>query len=209
MRFSSRTWNGQPRRAWKAASPASFAPARGRPPDPALPGPHGGRGGPSRPRRVLRRRARPPPRFPRAARGAPDPRGDDLVLGSEARLQTGRCRRDMTTQEMARSFLRRAAAILREAERLLGDEAWNLVVRRCQEAVEFALKGALREAGVEVPKVHDVSDALRRNTRRLPAHLAAEIDLLVSASRRLREERELAFYGDEETEAEALFSRED
>ena len=117
----------------------------------------------------------------------------------------------MTTQEMARSFLRRAAAILREAERLLGDEAWNLVVRRCQEAVEFALKGALREAGVEVPKVHDVSGALRRNTRRLPAHLAAEIDLLVSASRRLREERELAFYGDEETEteAEALFSRED
>ena len=115
----------------------------------------------------------------------------------------------MTTQEMARSFLRRAAAILREAERLLGDEAWNLVVRRCQEAVEFALKGALREAGVEVPKVHEVSGALRRNTRRLPAHLAAEIDLLVSASRRLREERELAFYGDEETEAEALFSRED
>ena len=96
---------------------------------------------------------------------------------------------DMTTREMARSFLRRAAAILREAERLLGDKAWNLVVRRCQEAVELALKGALREAGVEVPKVYDVSGALRRNTRRLPPHLAAEIDLLVSASRRLREER--------------------
>ena len=29
----------------------------------------------------------------------------------------------MTTQEMARSFLRRAAAILREAERLLEDKA--------------------------------------------------------------------------------------
>ena len=84
-------------------------------------------------------------------------------------------------------------------------------MRRCQEAVDLALKGALREAGVEVPKVHDVSGALRRNTRRLPPHLAAEIDLLVSASRRLREERELAFYGDEETEteAEALFSGED
>ena len=56
-----------------------------------------------------------------------------------------------------------------------------------------------------------MSGALRRNTSRLSPHLAAEIDLLVSASRRLREERELAFYGDEETEteAEALFSRED
>jgi len=117
----------------------------------------------------------------------------------------------MTTRDMARSFLRRAAAILREAERLNEEKAWNLVVRRCQEAVELALKGTLREAGVEVPKIHDVSGALRRHVDRLPSHLAVEIDALVSASRRLREERELAFYGDEETEteAEALFSRVD
>jgi len=114
----------------------------------------------------------------------------------------------MTSQAMARSFLRRARAILREAERLYGDEAWNLVVRRCQEVVELALKGALRAAGVEAPKTHDMSGALRRNVDRLPPDLAAEIDALVSASRRLREERELAFYGDEETdtEAETLFS---
>ena len=85
------------------------------------------------------------------------------------------------------------------------------MARRCQEAVELALKGALREAGVEVPKIHDVSDALRSNLHRLPSHLTAEIDALVSASRRLREESELAFYGDEEsgTDAEALFSRAD
>ncbi|MBX3023422.1 HEPN domain-containing protein [bacterium] len=50
----------------------------------------------------------------------------------------------MTAAAMARSFLRRAAAVLREAERLHGDGAWNLVVRRCQEAVELALKGVLR-----------------------------------------------------------------
>lgn len=35
----------------------------------------------------------------------------------------------MTAAAMARSFLRRAAAVLREAERLHGDGAWNLVVR--------------------------------------------------------------------------------
>lgn len=117
----------------------------------------------------------------------------------------------MTADEMARSFLRRAQAVLREAERLHADGAWNLVVRRCQEAVELALKGALRAIGAEVPKVHDVSGALRRNVDRLPRPLAAEIDTLVSASRRLREERELAFYGDEDTdtEAEALFSQPD
>ena len=112
---------------------------------------------------------------------------------------------------MARSYQRRAETVLREAERLYADEVWNLVVGRSQESVELALKGVLRKAGVEIPKVHDVSGALRRNVDRLPAHLAAEIDALVSASRRLREERELAFYGDEETgtEAEALFSRAD
>jgi len=117
----------------------------------------------------------------------------------------------MTIDAMARSYLRRAAAILREAERLHGDGVWNLVVRRCQEAVELALKGILRAAGAEIPKVHDVSGALRRNAERLPAAVAADIDTLVSASRRLREERELAFYGDEETEtgAEALFSQGD
>jgi hypothetical protein len=62
-----------------------------------------------------------------------------------------------------------------------------------------------------VPKVHDVSGALRRNVGRLPPKLAAAIDTLVSTSRHLREEREVAFYGDEETDtdAESLFSRAD
>lgn len=117
----------------------------------------------------------------------------------------------MTSDEMARAHLDRAATILREAERLYEDEAWNLVVRRCQEAVELALKGVLRSVGAEVPKVHDVSGALRRNVERLPAKLAASIDTLVSTSRHLREEREVAFYGDEETDtdAESLFSRAD
>lgn len=117
----------------------------------------------------------------------------------------------MTTDEMARRYRRRAETILREAERLFAEEVWNLVVRRCQEAVELGLKGMLRAAGAEIPKVHDVSGALRENVNRLPADVAAQIDMLVSASRRLREERELAFYGDEETgtDAEDLFSRAD
>ena len=79
----------------------------------------------------------------------------------------------MTADEMARSFFRRAKIVLREAERLQEDEAWNLVVRRCQEAVELALKGLLRAAGAEVPKIHDVSGALRRNLDRLLGEVAA------------------------------------
>jgi HEPN domain-containing protein len=117
----------------------------------------------------------------------------------------------MTSEEMARSFFRRAEVILREAGRHYADEVWNLVVRRCQEAVEMALKGALRSAGVEVPKVHDVSAALERNAARLPAEIASKVGMLSDFSRRLREDREIAFYGDEQTgtEAEELFVRED
>jgi len=117
----------------------------------------------------------------------------------------------MTAVGMGQSYLRRARAVLREAERLHVDGAWELVVRRSQETVELALKAVLRAAGVEVPRIHDVSGALRRNAERLPPIVVAEMDALVSASRRLREERELAFYGDEETDtpAEDLFSRAD
>ena len=62
----------------------------------------------------------------------------------------------MNTQEAARLNLQRAGMILEEAHRFRDRGAWNLVVRRCQEAVELALKGTLWWAGLEVPWVHDV-----------------------------------------------------
>jgi uncharacterized DUF497 family protein len=39
----------------------------------------------------------------------------------------------MTSRDMARSHRRRAARVMREAERLFADEDWSLCVRRCQE----------------------------------------------------------------------------
>ena len=76
---------------------------------------------------------------------------------------------------------------------------------------EMALKGLLRLCGAEVPRVHDVGGALRHNLSRLSGAAQAKMDFLVSASRRLREEREVAFYGDDETgrEPESLFSEPD
>ncbi len=87
----------------------------------------------------------------------------------------------MTNVEMAQGHLRQARLILDEAEGLERRGAWHLVVRRCQEAVELALKAVLRSVGVEVPHVHDV------------------LDRLVSISRRLGLERETSFYGQEQT----------
>jgi HEPN domain-containing protein len=112
---------------------------------------------------------------------------------------------------MARSYLRQARAILDEAERHRAAQSWHLVVRRCQESVELALKALLRAGGVEVPHVHDVGIFLVEHRERLPPAVILHLDRLVSVSRRLRQEREVSFYGDEETGAppERLYSARD
>jgi HEPN domain-containing protein len=112
---------------------------------------------------------------------------------------------------MARSYLRQAREILGEAERHHTAQVWHLVVRRCQEAVELALKALLRASGIEVPHVHDVGIFLVEHRERLPSAVTRHLDRLVSVSRRLRQEREVSFYGDEETDAppERLYSARD
>ena len=107
----------------------------------------------------------------------------------------------MTNVEMARSHLRQAQRILEEAQRYHREGVWHLVVRRCQEAVELALKAALRAAGLEVPHVHDVGIFFLEHAERFPEFLTKQLERVVSISRRLREEREIGFYGNEEVGA--------
>ena len=54
----------------------------------------------------------------------------------------------MNTHEAVSRGVERAALILDEAHRLGEQGAWNLVVRRCREVVELALKAALLWAGL-------------------------------------------------------------
>jgi HEPN domain-containing protein len=112
---------------------------------------------------------------------------------------------------MGRSHLHPARRILAEAERHHGSGDWNLVVRRCQETVELALKAVLRFVGLEVPHVHDVGAFLGEHVDRMPPGMGAHVERLVSISRRLRQEREISFYGDDEVAAppERLYSRAD
>lgn len=100
---------------------------------------------------------------------------------------------------MAEGQLRQAREILAEAQHLLTRGIWSLVVRRAQEAVELALKAALRWAGVEVPRVHDVGVTLADHESRFPPEFRQHVGRFVSISRRLGRERELSFYGDETT----------
>lgn len=114
----------------------------------------------------------------------------------------------MTNTEFSASYLNTAKEILQEAESFFQKEIWHLVVRRSQECVELCLKSLLRGAGIEVPHLHDVGTLFKKHSDRFPQW---PIDRLVSISRRLREEREISFYGDDVTETppEELYDKVD
>ena len=117
----------------------------------------------------------------------------------------------MTNSSLARSYLQKAESRLKTLPVLKKDKAYSDVVREAQEIVELALKGMLREVGVEPPKWHDVGSLLLEHKRRFEKRVAGRLRRLADSSKWLRRERELSFYGDidfipteEYTEAEAV-----
>lgn len=102
----------------------------------------------------------------------------------------------MTNESLARSYLRKASDRLDILEVLLQKGAYSDVVREAQELVELALKGMLRAIGIEPPKLHDVGGLLLNYRERFPEALRHELVDFAGISKRLRKERELAFYGD-------------
>jgi len=99
----------------------------------------------------------------------------------------------MTNRDLAADYVRRAAARLRAVDVLFDAESWADVVRESQELVELALKGLLRHFSVDAPRVHDVSEVLLAERKRLPASLDAEAERMATITRELRRDRELAF----------------
>lgn len=117
----------------------------------------------------------------------------------------------MKNKENAQLMLQRAEVILDEARNLRKRGIWNLVMRRCQEAVELALKSALIFVGIQPPRIHDVGPTLKEHAEKFPPDFRKFIPQLASISRALRAERELSFYGDEESGVppETLYSADD
>lgn len=115
----------------------------------------------------------------------------------------------MRNRDLARDYLRRARVRLDALGVLFDAESWADVVRESQEIVELALKGLLRSCGVEPPRIHDVSAILLAERHRLPPGLRCEADWLAEASRTLRRDRELAFYGAEDLTPTDFYSRAD
>lgn len=102
----------------------------------------------------------------------------------------------MTNISLAQSYLVKARARLRILPVLAEEHAWSDVVREAQEIVELALKGMLRQVGIEPPKWHDVGSLLEQYRDRFPDLPADGVSDLVRLSARLRKEREFSFYGD-------------
>ncbi len=102
----------------------------------------------------------------------------------------------MTNKSLAQSYLAKARARLKALALLEGEGAYSDVVREAQEIVELALKGMLRQVGVEPPKWHDVGRMLQDHTARFPAEVVPELAGLAQISAWLRKEREFSFYGD-------------
>lgn len=102
----------------------------------------------------------------------------------------------MTNDDLAKSYLIKADKRLKILDVLLKEEAYSDVVREAQEIVELSLKGMLRYAGIEPPKYHDVSPILIEHQEKFKTFRPEELEKVVKISKKLRKERELAFYGD-------------
>jgi len=102
----------------------------------------------------------------------------------------------MTNSSLAQSYLIKARARLKMLNVLLEESAYSDVVREAQEIVELALKGMLRQVGVEPPKWHDVGQILEEYRLRFPEDVVAQLGRLKEISGWLRKEREFSFYGD-------------
>jgi HEPN domain-containing protein len=115
----------------------------------------------------------------------------------------------MFNESLASDYLRRAGSRIKALEVLLEAQSWADVVREAQEAVEISLKALLMARRIEVPRIHDVSPILEQNKERLPPRIVERLADITRASRALRRDRELAFYGSEDLTPSEFYTGED
>lgn len=102
----------------------------------------------------------------------------------------------MNNATLAQSYLVRVQKRLKILDVLLAESAYSDVMREAQEIVELALKGMLRQIGIEPPKWHVVSSLVLEYRRRFPESVSKQAERLAETSSYPRKEREISFYGD-------------
>lgn len=115
----------------------------------------------------------------------------------------------MNNRLLAQSYLVKARKRLKILDVLLTEESWSDVLREAQEIVELALKGMLRQVGIEPPKWHDVGSLIAQYGERFPSDVQEKCDQLAEISAYLRKEREAAFYGEIDFIPTEQYSRDD
>ena len=115
----------------------------------------------------------------------------------------------MKNRDLSEDYLFRAGNRLAALEVLLERKSYADVVREAQEIVELCLKALLRQSGIEVPRLHDMSDILNQETRKLPQGVRPHVKRLSSVSKNLRRDRELSFYGTEDLTPSEFYKEED
>lgn len=115
----------------------------------------------------------------------------------------------MQNRLFATDYISRASKRLIALKTLLNEKAWADVVREAQEIVELALKALLKSSGIDVPRIHDVSEILEEEIDLLPKGARENIHVLSDASRTLRRDRELAFYGSEDLTPSEFYKERD
>jgi len=82
----------------------------------------------------------------------------------------------ISMQEAGETLIRESESILRrDVQGALDEGDFNMVVRRAQEVVELALKGALKILGVDYPKVHDVAPVFSEQMRQKRGAVDVEV----------------------------------
>jgi HEPN domain-containing protein len=111
----------------------------------------------------------------------------------------------------ARALLDEAKVRLEAAKIFIERGRYSYVVRQSQECVELSLKSALRVAGIEYPKQHEVSDLLIEKREFYPAWFAEELEKVSRISKELMRKRMPSMYGEETwgQPPRSLFGRED
>lgn len=102
----------------------------------------------------------------------------------------------MTNRTLAQSYLSKALVRLDALSLFFQKRAFSDVIREAQEIVELSLKAMLRFVGIEPPKIHDVGGLLIEYREKFPPDIASQVEKLARIFKKLRKERELAFYGD-------------
>lgn len=115
----------------------------------------------------------------------------------------------MQNKSLIKDYIDRAGVRVGAVEYLYSKKAWADTVRESQEIVELALKALLRDCFIDIPRIHDVSAILTEEKEKLPKEIQKDLEKICDISRRLRRDRELAYYGSEDLTPSEFYQEKD